>query len=283
MTPEFLAIGHVTIDVGPHGRHMGGAAAYAALTAARLGLQSAVLTATSMESLPELSEAGVLVERVASATTTVFENWESPGGRTQVIRSVAAGLTEASVPSAWLETPIVLLAPVAQEVSPALAHRFAHALLGITPQGWLRCWDASGRVSPAEWEAAREVLSKADAVVVSREDLRNSGIVEEWAKLVPLLVITAGAEGGRFCWRGVWHPFSAYSRPAIEPTGAGDVFAAALLVQWYQRGDPISAVAFASCAASFCVESPGLQGVPTLDQVQERMGEEQPQGGLGGP
>ena len=44
LTPQFVAIGHVTLDRFGEATRPGGAALYAAITAHRLGLSAAVLT-----------------------------------------------------------------------------------------------------------------------------------------------------------------------------------------------------------------------------------------------
>ena len=58
-------------------------------------------------------------------------------------------LTAAAVPLNWLRAPIVLLGPLDREVDYDLAATFSGSFLGLTPQGWLRQWDAEGRVQPA--------------------------------------------------------------------------------------------------------------------------------------
>ena len=47
----------------------------------------------------------------------------------------------------------------------------------------------------------------------------------------------------------------------LEPTGAGDVFAASFLVALGEGQEPLDAAQFAACAASFAVEAPGVAGV----------------------
>jgi sugar/nucleoside kinase (ribokinase family) len=48
----------------------------------------------------------------------------------------------------------------------------------------------------------------------------------------------------------------------VDPTGAGDVFAAAFLVRYHLEGDPWEAAAAATCAASMSVEGEGWSTVP---------------------
>jgi sugar/nucleoside kinase (ribokinase family) len=63
----------------------------------------------------------------------------------------------------------------------------------------------------------------------------------------------------------------AYPAGEVDATGAGDVFAAAYLVRLHETDDPLSAGLFASCAASISIEAPGLEGIPTRLQVEERL------------
>ena len=57
----------------------------------------------------------------------------------------------------------------------------------------------------------------------------------------------------------------------VDPTGAGDVFAASFVIGLHQRGDPVWAADFACAAAAFAVESPGLSGIATMPRILERM------------
>jgi sugar/nucleoside kinase (ribokinase family) len=59
----------------------------------------------------------------------------------------------------------------------------------------------------------------------------------------------------------------------MDPTGAGDVFLAALMVAWLLTGELATARAlrFAAAAGSCAVEGAGLVGVPTRVQVAARL------------
>ncbi|MBI2468198.1 MAG: hypothetical protein HYV62_10340, partial [Candidatus Rokubacteria bacterium] len=56
----------------------------------------------------------------------------------------------------------------------------------------------------------------------------------------------------------------------VEPTGAGDVFAAAFLIRYNATGDPWDAAAFAAVAGALTVEGEGIAGVPTRERLLER-------------
>ena len=80
---------------------------------------------------------------------------------------------------------------------------FSPTLLGITPQGWMRKWDAEGRVSPSAWTDAESALAQADAVVISREDVGSDDeVIEHMAHQTRVLAVTEGAAGAVLYWNG---------------------------------------------------------------------------------
>ena len=56
--------------------------------------------------------------------------------------------------------------------------------------------------------------------------------------------------------------------PEVDATGAGDIFAAAFFYRLYATRDPWAAARFATHLASFSVTRPGLDGIPTRDEIQ---------------
>jgi len=269
--PDYLVIGHVTRDRLPDGSYRpGGTATYAGLAAHRLGRQVGVVTS----GLPdEVSVAAGIAAAVKPAPrTTTFENLYDGGTRRQFCHAVACRLTLEDIPAAWRGAEIVHLGPVAQEVDPWLVSAFGGALVGITPQGWLRRWGADGRVQRAEWPEAREVLSRAGVVIASVDDLGGDrALLDQWVRWARLFVLTVGKEGAIVYYGGQQRRLPAYAVAEVDPTGAGDVFAAAYLVRLSEAGDPYEAAQYANCAASFVVEGRGAASVPTRDQVEWRL------------
>ena len=271
--PNYLVIGHVTKDVVTNDSfRIGGTATYSALVADRLGLRTGVLTrAEPTISLFEDAPAITVVCRPGRCTTT-FENLYSNGLRKQYVRRLAKGLSIDDVPQGWDSVPIVHLGPVAQEVEPDLAHLFSHSFLGVTPQGWLRRWDAQGLVSTAEWESADRILDVADATVLSPEDVGcDKNRLELLIQQARLLVVTLGQDGAIVHSKGRAQHVPAYAVSEVDPTGAGDVFAAAYFTRFFETKDIIEAARFANCVASFVVEAEGSAGVPSREQVEHRL------------
>jgi hypothetical protein len=264
----YLAIGHVAKDLTPDGSRLGGSVAFAALTARALGYPAGVVTASADD--VDLSPlAAVSVRRQPAAHSTTFENLYGPDGRTQYLRGRATPLSPPDVPTEWLRAPIVHLAPLAGELVAELFTAFENALVGLTVQGCLRGWDETGRVHRRDWPEAERFLPRAQAAVLSIEDVRGDWeLLERWARITPLLVVTQGAQGCTVFAQGASpRQFPAVPQTEVDPTGAGDIFAAAYFIHLYETGDPWAAARLANALASISVTRVGLAGTPTLEEV----------------
>jgi sugar/nucleoside kinase (ribokinase family) len=116
------------------------------------------------------------------------------------------------------------------------------------------------------------MLRELDVVVLSEEDVGGDWeILDQYAAEARLLVVTRGPEGAILRRRGAPDAsYPAYATDEVDPTGAGDVFAAAFLIRLRETDDPDQATRFANCVASFAVEGPGTTTLPTLEQVRRR-------------
>jgi len=223
---------------------------------------------------PDLDLNSVLLDiachRLPASATTTFENVYTPAGRRQIVRAVAEPLNLAAIPPEWRRAPIVHIGPVAQEVDPALASAFPMSLVGVTPQGWLRRWNANGEVAACAWAGAEMVLDRATAVVLSLEDIGGDGaILAEYARRANILAVTQAGAGSTVTWQGESRHFSAPPVVEMDPTGAGDIYAAAFFIRLYETRDPWEAGRFATCLAAFSVTRPGLKGTPTAQEVAD--------------
>ena len=264
---DYLVIGHVTRDLVDGVFTIGGTVSYAARTARALDCRVGVVTSANPGlDLSEILD-GITVTCFPAATTTTFKNIYTSNGRRQVLRGVAETLVPTMVPPDW-QTTIVHLGPVARECDPELVTGFGDAFVGLTPQGWMRRWDQAGHVSCCQWEEAEPLLARADAVVLSDEDIEgDETLVARYAAQTRLLVLTQGAAGCTVYMAGQARHFPAPPVHEVGPTGAGDVFAAAFFV-WLQReGDPWIAARFANCVAAGSVTRTGLSGTPSPKEV----------------
>ncbi len=270
----YLLIGHVTEDLLPEGGFVvGGTVTYAAVVAKRLGWHPVVVTAAEPDFKPPACLDGVDWTILPSDETTTFRNRYTAEGRRQVVGPVARSITADDIPSDFRRAAVVHLGPVAQELEPSLARLFPDSLLVATPQGWMRRWDTDGVVSLDTWRGAEEILPQLRVVVLSVEDIQGDwGVAERWAKQLSVLVVTQDKDGCTVFHRGEKRSFPARTARVIDPTGAGDVFAAAFFVRWAETGDPGQAAVFANVTASMALQRPGPGGVPSRVEVEEYVG-----------
>jgi sugar/nucleoside kinase (ribokinase family) len=269
---DYLAVGHITVDLTPDGPRLGGSAAYAALTAQALGLRAGILTAWA-EELPLGLLDGLPIVNIGAEVSSTFQNVYTGAGRTQRYHGEAPALEFHHIPEAWRNPRILHLAPVAGEVSPRIFSYAPEVLRVATPQGWLRTWDADGYVQVGDWEEDTYVLSRADAAVLSLDDVGGEvARIERLAAVCPALVATNGEAGSTLYNAGdeIHIPSPAVDE-AVDPTGAGDVFAAAFFVRLQQTGNALESARFASILAAGSVRRQGLAGIPTQDEIYDVM------------
>ena len=268
---DYLVIGHVAHDLTPDGPRLGGTAAYSALTARALGLRVGVVTAAGRETSLEALN-GIPMIAIESPHSTTFENIYTENGRVQYLRAQAARLDFACVPEVWRRASIIHVGPIANEIDAVLPSDFSPALFGVTPQGWMRQRDEDGRVLRSTWKDAELVLQKADAVVMSREDLNGDDeLIEHMAHQTRILVVTEADDGCVLHWHGDRRRFRASEVHEVDATGAGDVFAAAFFIRLFKTRDPWEAARFATLIASRSVTRVGLDGIPTSQEIEESM------------
>jgi hypothetical protein len=264
---DYLVIGHATNDLVGDTVQIGGSVVYAARTALALGCRVGVITSGGAGlDLSSVLEGAPTVLIPAEATTT-FENSYTSEGRRQVIEKVAARLMPGAVPADW-HAGIVHLGPVAQECDSRLADRFPSSFLGVTPQGWMRKRDAEGRVSRCSWRHAGRLLRRAGAIVLSDEDVGfNERLLDHYASQTRVLAVTRAGAGGTLYMCGCARQFQGADAQEVDPTGAGDVFAAAFFVELQRSGDAWRAALLANCLAAKSVTRLGLAGTPDADEV----------------
>jgi fructokinase len=147
--------------------------------------------------------------------------------------------------------------------------------INVRPSLWATGDDASIAVA--------ESLRAATLVKLSRDDALNLGLGADPQQAidymlgqgVPIVVVTDGERGSWFGSREV--PAAEYvpAAPvvAVEPTGAGDAFTAALIVRLIENGwraPGRSDVAYAAAAGALATTQPGAwPGLPSRAQLTE--------------
>lgn len=275
---DILLVGHVTRDLiendqqGPY--RLGGTVSFAAITALRLGRKPTIITRAAADTnLAELP-AAVDLHVLPSPTTTTFANLYTAEGRVQYCYTPALPIGAADIASHLRKPRVVLLGPLVDEITSDVATIFdATTLVTAVPQGWMRQWDTTGRVSSKAWTSAAAILPNLDVLVLSLEDIAfDLSRLEPFFANVPIVVVTEYRDGStlyRQGENGTTIETKIPPRPAneVDPTGAGDTFATAFIIRLQETGDPVQAARFANVTASFGVEQVGVAGIPSRKQV----------------
>ena len=148
---------------------------------------------------------------------------------------------------------LMLQGEVGVEAAVAAAHiaRTAGAVVVLNPAPF-------NEVGPA-------VAPLADVVIVNRQEAAELGVV-----LCPIVVTTLGAAGCSVSIDGAQAiEIASPAVSAVDPTGAGDAFAAAFAVRYAETGDPLEAARFAVRAGALAVTTAGAQpSLPTREAVE---------------
>ncbi|MFN2274514.1 MAG: PfkB family carbohydrate kinase [Anaerolineales bacterium] len=265
--PRALLIGHVSKDLTPLGSMLGGTVSFAGLTLQALGCRVRVLTSAASDlDLSPLD--GIELECVPAAASTSFENRYFAERREQWVRGCARPLHGRHVPEAWRRCDLLILGPIANEIGGDLPASLDFAFLGVTAQGWLRRVDSNGKVQRLAWRDLERRLPREAAVVLSAEDLGGEieagNLISNWCRA---LAITCGAGGAHIFWQGQHEHLPAPHAVELDPTGAGDIFAATYFYRLYMGDDPPLAARWANRIASASVERQELMGVPTKEEI----------------
>ena len=269
-------MGHVTRDVNAADWTFGGTALYASLTAQQLGWQVRTVTRMRAEHARDLQRQHPQIHwSVApSRRTTTFRNDCHDHRRSQVVLERAPAIRARDLAPATAHARIVHLGPVAREIGPALTRCLpSAALVGLAAQGLVRAIAPDGRVEWRAWRPRRVLLDRTDVLILSDEDIAadpDSGL--RYLREARLGILTQGPRPIQIFERGELREFAVRRVPERNPTGTGDVFAAALLTELSTTGALGRAVEFAGAAAAFWISQRGRPEFPTGAMLTQRIG-----------
>ncbi len=274
---EMLAVGHVTHD--RHGETLvaGGSAWYAARVWHALGDRARLVTSVGAEFVRDDALVGLEVEVERRGRTTVFTNLYPEGGpRRQYVETQAPPVSPSLLPAGWAAPDVLFLAPVLGEVDVAAWLGATRArLVGAGLQGWLkRALDAEAprRVGQRPADVNPEQFRGVAAAFLSTEDLDGDHAwIDRLAAVVPLVFLTRGAGGCDVITAEGRRRVGVFPTTEVDPTGAGDTFAAGALDALARGASPVEAARFGAAAASVIVEGRGADTAHRLSQSFARV------------
>ncbi|MDF5751643.1 PfkB family carbohydrate kinase [Spongiactinospora sp. TRM90649] len=280
---RFLVVGSLNADYILHAGHLpeddgsttvrvvtayGGHAGNCAGALARLGASAAVLGAVG----DDADGTGILADLTAlGVTTRHVRRCAAPTGRVFIPTSPTKRYMLMERGANAEPTPADLAAVDPSEVNGVLVFDPPRAVIEAVA-AWadgaarrpLLCWNPGGIYSSPEFlPLARGDF---DTVVVNRDEHRlmyGKAIARpghEW-------VLTRGAAGSALL-EPEFAEEPAFALPAVDPTGAGDAFCAALAVARLSGLAPHDRLRFANAVGGLATLGPGARGaLPTLDEA----------------
>lgn len=266
---DYLVIGHITADLTDDGTHLGGTVAFSGLTGHALGLRTGIITSCSKNFDTDLLK-DLWMWKIDSNQPTTFRNISDGVNRKQYLYHIAEPITKKDLPSFNHPPAILHLGPVANEVDPGILEAFPTSLKCLTPQGWFRRRNQDNRVELHPWDEWEKYLPKADAAVISIDDVqKDEELISKMAGVTPVFAVTENYMGARVYWNNDARFFSAPEVKYLDDTGAGDIFAAAFFYRYYMTKDPWEAGRFAVLLASWSVTQQHLQSIPTSHEINK--------------
>lgn len=279
---KFVAIGNVSIDRNlQDSPTCGGSVLYSSLLASKLGLEAFAVTSFGEDFLalkPNWHNIHVYPQ-LKPFSTTVGLIYDQIGNRQVIIEKEGGVISEKLLPREISDADIIFICPIVHEISSGLVSFIAkenrEGVIVTTPQGWLRGWRREGsEMFQKPWENAKEILQYADILVISDEDIKDDkSVLELYKSLIKkggIIIVTQGSKGATAYRENEIVSSKAYPAKVVDPTGAGDIFAAAFAISWKETSSLEKSLKFANAAASFIIEDIGISSMPTRVQIRSR-------------
>jgi sugar/nucleoside kinase (ribokinase family) len=273
--PSFISLGHLSFDVnvidnGPPSSHIpGGAVAFSTLTAQKHGLATGAVTSVGEDYPVNLILEGIDVQVVESEHTASFANYYDSGERTQVLMASGNRISQAAVPSGWTTPDIVFVGPLLHELPTDCVNWFDAKLSCLIPSGWLRRWGHDGAISHADMLPPFRG-KKWDVIAVSESEIELLP-EQQLFDLGDIVCVTRGENGTSVWSNGEWIQIPAVKAEPVDFTGAGDIWATAFTIALSEGKSIEEAGRYAATAAAISIESIGLSGCPSREQVEARL------------
>ena len=286
-TPRALTVGHITLDRYDQNKlRPGGSVLYAALTWKALNFQTHIVTSLGEDFFKKVKPlTGLELSVQTSKETTIFANeYSHTGERTQLLEALADPISPPSSHKNFLPFHTLFLAPVMAEIDLEKWITFAKEApepvrIGLGLQGLIRKtttpfsdWPGKQQVLHSPFVVQDQLLNKIDVIFMSESEAdAQKGLREHLCKQVETLIVTCGAKGALLYKDNKVHKIPAFKTQEVDPTGAGDTFAAGFLYAAEKGMDSVQAAIFGSAAASFVVEIKGAGNFADEKDIKKRI------------
>ncbi len=296
---KLFTVGHVLKElirfpdkeIGPV---LGGPAAYSAVTASRLGVETGIVTHIGRDMpsalLQPLQQAGIDMSGIKTGdgdSRTTILSYDNKGNKNVVYEKVAPPILFRDVPEEYLKAKAALICPMDFEVPISTIHALHNK--GIFLMADLGGFGGTvATVHPHSVDLNRhaflqELLTYFPIIKASFEycsylfgleqDPEAAGnlLIKLRAKIA---IITMGGEGSQIYEGHNKIIIPPFPTKVVDTTGAGDAFCGAFLVEYVNTNNLNLSASFASAAASLMIEDTGgvrPSRMPTIEMVRKRL------------
>lgn len=256
---------------------IGGTVWYAAQLLARLMPPEAVAVVGHGDALVKhrFEEQNVNVRYLSvDGQLAYFENDYTAGDRHQHAR-MGARVELSDIPPGAFKADALLVGPVLQDIDLSILAARRSGLLMLDVQGILRYLTSANQVVERMESDVAMAIRHCDILKLNTREAKlitSTGHIDTALKklylLGPNLIIITNASKGAHIYDGArFIHLSTPKLPVIDPTGAGDTFAAAFLLGYLDSCDPVIAGQFAVTAAALSTRGFGTSAIPSLREI----------------
>jgi sugar/nucleoside kinase (ribokinase family) len=271
------------------GRVLSGCSTNACLAAKRLGLARVGLIGCigqdySMRFQGDMRKYGIEASVDASSRETGGFHliYDSRGDRTLDVLGIAGKIGPRNIPDEFLRSRFFLIGPIMGEVDLELINFLRSSTSGkifLDPQGLVRLLGPDKRVihqcNQDEFSKIAKLVDfvkpnepESETITIEKDPSLALRRLREMGAIVPIVTL---AERGSLLLDGdILYRIPAFSTRAIDPTGAGDVYAGSFITEFMRGGRLVDAALYASAAASLMVEQVGPEFQMPQRTVEER-------------
>ncbi|MEI6136506.1 MAG: PfkB family carbohydrate kinase [Chloroflexota bacterium] len=272
-----LLVGAVTWDVVDGERRPGGAVTYAARAATALGVRAYVLAAADADADLEAFAAHELAVVRLEPTMTLEHRFEHGERRQRVAARPDRPLWPGDLPEGWPSSfrTVVLWPLLPDDIDVAgFLEAFPARETALLAQGLQRRVASDGTIEQQAYPTAatRDAVRPGVTLCFSAEETAGWPAIEldRFVARSKRVVRTLGADGAEIRTIAGTRHVPALEASVVDTTGAGDVFATALILA-VRAGEDVAGRLAAACAAA-CVERPGSAPLPARTELETRAG-----------
>lgn len=292
---DLVGIGNPVYDVivtprtKTNGRVLSGCSTNACLAAKKLGMSKVGLVGCIGQDFAQtfsrdMERFGIEANMDVSGTETGGFRliYDENGDRTLDVLGVAGKITPRNLPDKFLHSTFLLIGPILGEISLELIkfiRSSTTATIFLDPQGLVRAIGGDRRVnSKCNRDEFKEIAGLVDflkpneheseTITGEKDPLLALRRLRELGARLP--IVTLAARGSLILDGDKVYRVPPYETRAIDPTGAGDVYAGSFITEYERGGNLVEAALFASAAASIMVEQVGPDFSMSRKAVEER-------------